>query len=141
MAGVHFGVPAEVAFDYLVDPHHRPEWQSSLRRVEDVDPGAPRVGQRWVDVTVAGPRPRMRTTRLDRPHTWTETGTWRGFEAELTLTFEPAGDGCEVGVEMRLTGRGPARPVAAVLGALAPRAVRADLMRASAACRRGPTRE
>ena len=39
MAGVRFGVPVEVAFDYLVDPHHRPEWQSSLRRVEDVDAG------------------------------------------------------------------------------------------------------
>ena len=131
MAGVRFGVPAEVAFDYLVDPHHRPEWQSSLRRVEDVDAGAPRVGQRWVDVTVPGPRPRMETTRLERPDTWTETGTWRGFDAVLTLTFEPAGDGCEVGVEMRLTGRGPARPQAAVLNALAPRAVRADLTRAS----------
>ena len=26
-----------VAFDYLVDPRNRPEWQSSLRRVEEVD--------------------------------------------------------------------------------------------------------
>jgi uncharacterized protein YndB with AHSA1/START domain len=131
VAGVRFGVPAEVAFDYLVDPHHRPEWQSSLRRVEDVDAGAPRVGQRWVDVTVPGLRPRMETTRLERPDTWSETGTWRGFDAVLTLTFEPADDGCEVGVEMRLTGRGPARPLAAVLNVLSPRAVRADLIRAS----------
>ena len=37
-----FDVPAEVAFDYLVDPRHRPEWQSSLRRVEDVDRRAAR---------------------------------------------------------------------------------------------------
>ena len=131
MAAVHFGVPAEVAFDYLVDPHRRPEWQSSLRGVEDVDAGAPRVGQRWVDVTVPGLRPRMQTTHLVRPHTWTETGTWRGFDAVLTLTFEPAGDGCDVAVEMRLTGRGPARPLAAVLNALSPRAVRADLTRAA----------
>ena len=51
MPDVRFDVPADVAFDYLVDPHRRPEWQSSLRRVEDVGTGAPRVGQRWVDVT------------------------------------------------------------------------------------------
>jgi len=139
VAGVRFGVPVEVAFDYLVDPHRRPEWQSSLRRVEDVDAGAPRVGQRWVDVTVPGPRPRMETTELERPDRWTETGTWRGFDAVLTLTFEPVTDGCEVGVEMRLTGRGPARPLAAALSALAPRAVRADLTRASRILSR-PTR-
>ena len=37
MTAVAFAVPAEVAFDYLIDPRHRPEWQSSLRRVELVD--------------------------------------------------------------------------------------------------------
>ena len=52
MRTVRFEVPVEVAFDYLVDPHRRAEWQSSLRRVEEVDAGPPRVGQRWVDVTV-----------------------------------------------------------------------------------------
>ena len=71
----------EVAFDYLADPRHRPEWQSSLARVEDVD-GEPRVGQTWVDVTTPGLRPAMETTELDRPHRWTERGTWRGFSAD-----------------------------------------------------------
>ena len=33
---VPFPVPAEVAFDYLVDPANRPQWQSSLAAVEDV---------------------------------------------------------------------------------------------------------
>lgn len=33
---VHFAVGPEVAFDYLVDPQHRPEWQSSLARLEQV---------------------------------------------------------------------------------------------------------
>ena len=84
MPDVRFDMPADVAFDYLVDPHRRPEWQSSLRRVEDVDAGAPRVGQRWVDVTVPGLRPRMETTVLDRPRTWTEVGRWRGIDAVLT---------------------------------------------------------
>ena len=128
---MHFpGVTPEAAFDYLVDPRNRPQWQSSLARVEDVD-GSPRIGQTWVDVTTPGLRPRMETTHLDRPHRWTERGTWRGFAAELTLTFAPAPGGCEVDVDLSLRASGPARPLAAVLGALAPRAVRSDLRRAA----------
>jgi hypothetical protein len=128
---VRFGVPPDVAFDYLVDPHHRPEWQSSLRRVEDVDPGAPRVGQRWVDVTLPGLRPRMRTTVLDRPRTWTEVGTWRGIDAVLTLELVPDGDGCRVTPTFRVTGRGAARPLAWVVDRVAVLGVLPDLRRAA----------
>jgi len=127
---VRFRVVPEVAFDYLVDPANRPRWQSSLARVEDVD-GEPRVGQTWVDVTAPGARPRMETTELDRPHRWSERGTWRGLSATLTLTFRDAPDGCEVEPTMRLAGRGAARPVARLLGLVAPGAVRADLRRAA----------
>ncbi|MQW77356.1 SRPBCC family protein [Nocardioides sp. dk4132] len=123
-------VAPEVAFDFLVDPRHRPAWQSSLARVEDVD-GAPRVGQTWVDVTRPGLRPRMETTVLQRPHRWTERGTWRSFAAELTLTFAPAPGGCEVEPTLTLRADGPARPLAALLARLAPYAVRADLRRAA----------
>ncbi|WP_182524822.1 SRPBCC family protein [Nocardioides dongkuii] len=128
---VHFPVPPEVAFDYLVDPAHRPAWQSSLARVESVTDG-PAVGQTWVDVTAPGPRPRMETTVLDRPHRWTERGTWRSFTAELTLEFAPAPGGCEVEVAgLRLTATGLAAPVARALAAAAPVAVRSDLRRAA----------
>ncbi len=119
-----------MAFDYFADPRHRPEWQSSLAKVEDVD-GEPRVGQTWVDVTTPGLRPAMETTELDRPNRWTERGTWRGFEAVLTLTFTPTDAGCTIGVTMRLTGRGLVRPVAGVLDRVAPYAVRADLRKAA----------
>lgn len=131
MPDVRFGVPPDVAFDYLVDPRHRPEWQSSLRRVEDVDPGAPHVGQRWVDVTVPGVRPRMRTTVLDRPRTWTEVGTWRGIDAVLTLEFTPDGDGCRVVPTFRVTGRGAVRPLAWVVDRVAVLGVLPDLRRAA----------
>ena len=127
---VAFPVPPEVAFDYLADPHHRAEWQSSLARVEHVE-GEVRVGQTWVDVTRPGLRPRMETTELDRPHRWSERGTWRGFSATLTLTFTPTPTGCEVEPTMALTGRGLAAPVARVLAALAPYAVRSDLRHAA----------
>lgn len=128
---VPFDVPAEVAFDYLVDPANRPRWQSSLRRVEDVTPAEPGTGQTWIDVTAPGLRPAMETTAFERPHTWTEIGTWGPISAELTLTFEQAGTGCVVSPVFTLRGRGPAALVAKTLGALAPAAVRSDLRRAA----------
>lgn len=127
---VAFAVSPEVAFDYLVDPRNRPEWQSSLARVEGVE-GEPRVGQTWTDVTRPGLRPRMTTTELDRPHRWTETGTWNGFAAMLTLTFVETPTGCEVTATMSLDGVGLRAPVAWVLGRAAPYAVRGDLRHAA----------
>jgi uncharacterized protein YndB with AHSA1/START domain len=133
VATVAFPVPREVAFDYLVDPRNRPQWQSSLRRVDRVD-GAPRVGQTWVDVTTPGLRPAMTTTELDRPGRWAETGTWRGFAAELALDLAevPGQPGrCTATFALSLTGRGGRAPVAWLLGRLAPYAVRSDLRRAA----------
>ncbi|MCD4524161.1 SRPBCC family protein [Nocardioides sp. cx-173] len=135
---VHLPVPAEVAFDYLVDPVHRAQWQSSLTRVEEVS-GPVAVGQRWVDVTAPGLRPRMETVVLERPHRWTERGTWRSWSAELTLEFAPAPGGCVVEPTMRLAARGPAALGARALGRLAPHAVRADLRRAGRILRKSST--
>jgi hypothetical protein len=134
MRPVSFDVPADVAFDYLVDPRNRPEWQSSLRRVEGVsDPhvGEPRVGQTWVDVTGPGLRPVMRTTVLERATTWTERGTWRAIEATLTLRFAPAGRGCVVTADARVSGAGMARPLGPLLTRAAALAVPGDLRRAA----------
>jgi hypothetical protein len=130
MAAVAFPVSCEVAFDYLADPRNRADWQSSLARVEDVA-GEPRVGQTWTDVTKPGLRPRMTTTELDRPHRWTETGTWRGFSATLTLTFVATPTGCDVTASMSLNGAGLRSPLARALGLAAPYAVRSDLRHAA----------
>ncbi len=127
---IHFPVPCEVAFDYLADPRRRAEWQSSLSRVEDVD-GEPRVGQTWVDVTRPGLRPAMETTELDRPHRWTEVGTWRGLSATLTLAFTETATGCDVEPTMVVRGRGLAAPLGRAVGLVAPYAVRGDLRRAA----------
>ena len=130
MQPVAFDVPAEVAFDYLVDPRNRAEWQSSLRRVEAVD-GDVRVGQSWIDVTGPGLRPTMVTTALERPVRWTERGRWRGVEATLTLHFDRHGNGCTVTAEVVVTGRGPARLLGPVLTRAAGLAVPGDLRRAA----------
>lgn len=127
MSAVRFDVPAEVAFAFLVDPANRPLWQSSLRRVEDVSPAGPVVGQTWIDVTSPGLRPAMETTELVAPTRWTERGTWRNVTAELTLTFEPDDAGCLVRADASVTGP----LVGRVLTALAPYAIRSDLKRAA----------
>ena len=130
MRPVRFGVPVEVAFDYLVDPRNRSQWQSSLRRVEGVE-GEPRVGQAWIDVTGPGLRPAMETTVLERPTRWTERGTWRGVAATLTLRFAAAGAGCLVTAEVSVTGRGPVRVLGPVIERAAALAVPGDLRRAA----------
>ncbi|WP_211349019.1 SRPBCC family protein [Nocardioides litoris] len=131
VAPIRFQVSCEEAYDYLVDPANRPEWQSSLRGVADVRGPDGVVGQTWTDVTLPGLRPRMELTDADRPHRWSERGTWRGFDATLTLTFTAVGSFCDVGVVMHVAGTGLARPVAAALNRVAPSAVRSDLVRAA----------
>ena len=131
MTAIDFGVPAEVAYAYLVDPRNRPAWQSSLRRVEDVTPAEPVVGQTWIDVTSPGLRPAMETVALEPDTLWTERGTWRGITAELTLRFAPTEGGCTVTAEMSVRGRGLLAPLGPVITALAGLAVPADLKRAA----------
>ena len=124
---VAFPCDRETAFDYLVDPRRRPEWQSSLRRVSEVD-GAPRVGQTWVDETKAGIKPRMRTTELDRPSRWSESGSWRFVRAELTLDLAESPGGCTVSFRFRIHALGP---IGALVSRISAPAVGADLRRAA----------
>ena len=129
---VRFDVPAEVAFDYLVDPVNRPEWQASLKSVELLDEGPPHVGQRWHDVTRApGVAPLMVIESMARPHVWVETGSWRGYAATLALSFEPKSLGCEVSASFGVQGSGPRRPLGRLLTGAGVPAVRSDLRRAA----------
>jgi uncharacterized protein YndB with AHSA1/START domain len=124
---VEFEVPREVAFDYLVDPHRRPDWQSSLARVSVVD-GEPRVGQTWLDETKPGLDAEMVTTRLERPRLWSESGTWRFVRADLTLSFYDSPRGCTVSYRFRIHALGP---VGLAVSALVRPAVGADLRSAA----------
>lgn len=132
---IPFDVPIEVAFDYLVDPANRPEWQSSLRSVEFVGDSTPALGQQWIDVTSPGLRPAMETTAFERPHRWTERGTWGSITAELTLTFERGtgpNPGCLVHAEASVQGRGLTKPLGPILTGGARFAIPGDLRRAGA---------
>ncbi|MCF4120808.1 SRPBCC family protein [Antribacter sp. KLBMP9083] len=137
---VVIAAPPRHVFDYLSDPRHRPEWQSSLRAIHLVDGGSPRAGTRWVDRTAVGANPRMEIVAMMPPGeageagSWSEVGTWHGLSARLTLGFEPVDGEPEVTmlrVAIDIDSTPCWLPVRAVLRALAPAAVRSDLLRAA----------
>ena len=125
---VPFHVTREVAFDYLTNPANRPEWQSSLARIEQLQ-GGPGQGQRWLDVTKLGLRAQMRTTVFDRPTAWAESGRWRSVTGELVLTFHATVPGCLVRYRFRIHLLGP---LGLMASALSVPAVAADLRAAAA---------
>lgn len=120
-----------VLFRFLADPRNRPLWQSSLRTVSRLDPGEPRRGMRWRDVTKVGVRPEMEIVELTPSRVLAETGRWRGVDGLLTMTFTETASGTRLTTEGRLVGRGPYAVAAAVSRRLAPEAIRKDLLRAS----------
>jgi uncharacterized protein YndB with AHSA1/START domain len=127
---VDFAAPVAEVYEYFVDPTRRPEWQSSLRRVEDVE-GDGGVGTTWLDVTSVGVRPRMTTTVADPGLAWAETGTWRGIGADLRLDFQPLAAGTRVVATFELRTPRTLAPLGFVLRRLAPLGVRSDLRRAA----------
>ena len=133
MRPVAFDVPVEVAFDYLVEPRNRPQWQSSLRRVEVDAQVEPVVGARWIDVTRVGVRAHMQLVEANRPELWSEWGEWRDrVRARLTLAFVPTAGGCAVVPDLVLGVDGPLGCLfTAVLLRIAGPAIRSDLRRAS----------
>jgi uncharacterized protein YndB with AHSA1/START domain len=118
-------------FRYLADPHNRPEWQSSLKAVADVDPGEPHAGMHWRDITKVGIKPHMQLTEVVPFRTLSEVGTWHGVDGLLTLRFLKVGEGTRLTAEGRVIGRGPFAIAAAVAGRWAPATIRADLERAA----------
>lgn len=127
---VAYDVPVDRAFTYLADPRNRPEWQSSLRAVDLLDEGVPRVGMRWLDLTSARIAPEMVITEMEPDVLWAETGRWKAIEADLRLEFAPRAGGCRVAVAFGVRARGLLRPVGWVATAAGLFAVRSDLRKA-----------
>jgi len=118
---------AGVLFDYLSDPHRRPQWQSSLRSVTDVR-GSGGAGTTWTDVTKVGARPRMRITDAERPRLWIERGRWRGLSAVLRLDLLGyAPERTRVSATFRISGVGVFALAAPLLERFAAPAIRTDL--------------
>ncbi len=127
---VDFAAPVADVYAYFVDPARRPEWQSSLRRVDDVR-GDGGVGTTWLDVTSVGVKPRMTTTLAEPGVAWAETGVWRGIGADLRLDFHPLAAGTRVVATFELRTPKVLAPVGFVLRRLAPIGIRGDLQRAA----------
>ncbi|MFN8193058.1 MAG: SRPBCC family protein [Nocardioidaceae bacterium] len=125
-----FHHPVERVFDYLSSPVRRPEWQSSLRRVEFVGGQRVGVGTTWRDVTWAGARPLLTVTTHEPATEWAERGTWSGITATLDLLFVPDGDQTDVQVIVRIAGAGWQRGLAAGLVRAIPLGLPGDLARA-----------
>jgi len=128
---VAFPVPCEAAFDFLVDPHNRTRWQSSLRAVGDARPMPPQAGTRWRERATGGVVSEMRLTVVDRPTTWAETGTSHGISMDLSLSFAVAPTGCLVTAQVDFAGRGLWRALVPIAARLFPHAIRHDLIRAA----------
>ncbi len=127
---VDFAAPVADVYAWFVDPGKRPAWQSSLRRVEDVQ-GDGGVGTTWLDVTAVGVKPRMTTTLAEPGVAWAETGTWRGIEADLRLDFHPLAVGTQVVATFELRVPRALAPAGFLLRRLAPLGVKGDLERAA----------
>ena len=122
--------PVAPLFAYLADPRHRPEWQSSLRRVELLSAKPTGVGARWRDHTWAGMAPEMRVITHEPQQAWAEEGSWRGLRAFLLMVFVDQGDETDLEISVRMRGTGIWRLPAAGAGMLTPAALRGDLARA-----------
>jgi len=127
---VDFAAPVADVYAYFIDPSRRPEWQSSLRRVDDVR-GDGGVGTTWLDVTAVGARPRMTTTVAEPGLAWAETGTWGGVAADLRLDFHPLAAGTRVVATFDLRTPKALAPLGLLLRRLAPIGIKGDLQRAA----------
>lgn len=121
--------PRHRVFDYLADPANRPEWQASLRSVDLLDDGPPRVGTRWVDHLYGGLRFTLEIVAMDSGVLWAERSRLGPLTTYVTLLMADEGAGTRVRILTRFQGRGAARPLAFVATVVMALLVRVDVPR------------
>jgi carbon monoxide dehydrogenase subunit G len=113
------GRPPEAVFDFLTDPAHLAEWQTSKTLVAQLTPGPPGLGTRVRERT----KPRVgrefeqvvEFTQFERPgrvHVHIVEGP---FPVDGTWCFQPVGDGTRVRFVAEGALRGPVRLLEPVL--------------------------
>jgi uncharacterized protein YndB with AHSA1/START domain len=122
--------PVERVFAFLADPENRPRWQSSLRRVELITNGAPRVGTRWREAPIGLGWVELEIVRFERDRAWSERAELAFGAFTLTLRFTPEGAATRVHVDAELALRGAARLLGSGARLVLPRAFASDLRRA-----------
>ena len=122
--------PRQHVFDYLADPCNRPEWQASLRAVDLLDEGPPRVGVRWVDHLHGGPSFTLEIVAMDDGVLWAERSRTGPLTTYVTLLLsDEAAGGTRVRIMSRFEGRGVAWLLARAATAVMALLVRVDVPR------------
>lgn len=119
----------ESVFPFLADPRNRPRWQSSLRTVEMLSEGEPRVGMAWRERPGGLIRFDMRISALEPQALWAEHLEGAGISGEIALRFTRENDATRVTVDISLQLPSPLRIAAPLIRSLLVRAVRHDLAR------------
>jgi len=122
--------PIERVFAFLADPENRPRWQSSLRRVELITNGEPRLGTRWREQPIGLGWVELEIVRFDQDREWSERAELAFGTFTLTLRFTPEDAATRVHVDAELALRGAARLLGLGARLVLPRAFASDLRRA-----------
>ena len=122
--------PVDRVFAYLADPRNRPDWQSSIRWLEMIDDGEPRIGMRWRERATGFGTFDMEIVAFERDRTWAESGSSRLATIRVELSFDDLGAATRVGLHARVDLRGPLSLLAPVQPLLLRPLMRADLRRA-----------
>ncbi len=95
--------PPERCFELLSNPVHRVRWQRSLRRVEVLTPGPPRLGTRWREWPLGLGEVELEIVQFEAGRVWAERGETKVGTLQLVLRFEADGPATRLGVDADLT--------------------------------------
>src|SRR6476620_7131675 len=100
--------PVSRVFALLSDPRKRPQWQSSLKSVELLDPGEPRVGMRWREAPHGLMSFSLEISRFEPDRVWEERLDSAFVRGRVCMHFAPApADTTALEIEVALELRGP----------------------------------
>lgn len=127
---VELAAPVDRVFALLSDPRQRPRWQASLRGVEVLTEGPPRVGTRWRERPLGMGPLELEIVAFEENERWVERAEMAIGTFTLTLRFTGSGALTRVDVEAELALRGPAKLLALGARLVLPGAFAHDLRRA-----------
>jgi uncharacterized protein YndB with AHSA1/START domain len=124
--------PVAQVFALLSDPRQRPNWQASVSRVELLDAGEPRVGQRWRERPHGLVLCSLEIITLEPDRAWAERVDSAIARGVIALRFEAVDPACtELTVDVTLELRGPLKLGAPIARRLLMREIHRDLTRAA----------
>jgi hypothetical protein len=100
----HVDTSPDRAFALTIDPKRDPEWNNSVIEVKDVSGMLDKVGASYIAMLKLGGRQletRWEVSKVEKPKLLEQTASSaRGGQATSTTTFEPAGGGTDITIEV-----------------------------------------